>query len=61
MIALFNFVLMHKYSILIFRLCSFVFKTAMAQGAGARAIIITESIDEWDEALDNVIEMVDDQ
>ncbi|KAJ0183245.1 hypothetical protein K1T71_001221 [Dendrolimus kikuchii] len=41
--------------------CSFVFKTAKAQQAGARAIIITEAIDKWDESLDHLIEMVDDK
>ncbi|XP_053604851.1 PRADC1-like protein isoform X2 [Plodia interpunctella] len=41
--------------------CSFVFKTAKAQQAGARAIIITESVDKWDESLDHLIEMVDDK
>ena len=41
--------------------CSFVFKTAKAQQAGARAVIITESIDRWDESLDHLIEMVDDK
>ncbi|KAG6448852.1 hypothetical protein O3G_MSEX005729 [Manduca sexta] len=41
--------------------CSFVFKTAKAQQAGARAVIITESIDKWDESLDHLIEMVDDR
>ncbi|KAI8421695.1 hypothetical protein MSG28_009681 [Choristoneura fumiferana] len=41
--------------------CSFVFKTMKAQQAGARAMIITESIDKWDESLDHLIEMVDDR
>ncbi|CAG9562768.1 unnamed protein product [Danaus chrysippus] len=41
--------------------CSFVFKTFKAQESGARAMIITESIDRWDEALDHLIEMVDDK
>ncbi|XP_047522506.1 PRADC1-like protein isoform X1 [Pieris napi] len=41
--------------------CSFVFKTAKAQQAGARAIIITESVNKWDDALDHLIEMVDDK
>ncbi|XP_059057319.1 PRADC1-like protein [Achroia grisella] len=41
--------------------CSFVFKTAKAQQAGARALIITESVDKWDESLDHLIEMVDDK
>ncbi|XP_045498814.1 PRADC1-like protein isoform X2 [Colias croceus] len=41
--------------------CSFVFKTAVAQIAGARAIIITESIHRWDDSLDHLIEMVDDK
>ncbi|CAB3254714.1 unnamed protein product [Arctia plantaginis] len=41
--------------------CSFVYKTAKAQQAGARAIIITESIDKWDDNLDHLIEMVDDK
>lgn len=41
--------------------CSFVYKTAKAQQAGARAVIITESIDKWDENLDHLIEMVDDK
>lgn len=41
--------------------CSFVFKTAKAQQAGARAVIITESIDKWNENLDHLIEMVDDK
>ncbi|XP_060801443.1 PRADC1-like protein isoform X2 [Amyelois transitella] len=41
--------------------CSFVFKTAKAQQAGARAVIITESVDKWDESLDHLIEMVDDK
>ncbi|CAH0683163.1 unnamed protein product [Spodoptera exigua] len=41
--------------------CSFVFKTAKAQQAGARAIIITESVDKWDDSLDHLIEMVDDK
>ncbi|KAI5630935.1 PA domain-containing protein [Phthorimaea operculella] len=41
--------------------CSFVHKTAKAQEAGARAMIITESVDRWDEALDHLIEMVDDK
>ncbi|XP_026748874.2 PRADC1-like protein [Galleria mellonella] len=41
--------------------CSFVFKTAKAQQAGARAMIITESVDKWDESLDHLIEMVDDK
>ncbi|GBP52106.1 PRADC1-like protein [Eumeta japonica] len=40
--------------------CSFVSKTAMAQAAGARALIITESVDKWDDTLDHLIEMVDD-
>ncbi|XP_028170278.1 PRADC1-like protein [Ostrinia furnacalis] len=38
--------------------CSFVFKAAMAQMAGARAIIITEFLDKDDDYL---IEMVDDK
>ncbi|XP_047531197.1 PRADC1-like protein [Vanessa atalanta] len=41
--------------------CSFVFKTLKAQQAGAQAIIITESVDKWDDALDHLIEMVDDK
>ncbi|XP_072932655.1 PRADC1-like protein [Epargyreus clarus] len=41
--------------------CSFVYKTAKAQEAGARAIIITESIDKWEESVDHLIEMVDDK
>ncbi|KAM3965011.1 PRADC1-like protein [Aphomia sociella] len=41
--------------------CSFVYKTAKAQQAGARAVIITESVDKWDESLDHLIEMVDDK
>ncbi|CAK1585353.1 unnamed protein product [Parnassius mnemosyne] len=41
--------------------CSFVYKTAKAQQAGARAIIITESVDKWDDSLDHLIEMVDDK
>ncbi|KPJ04292.1 PREDICTED: PRADC1-like protein [Papilio xuthus] len=41
--------------------CSFVYKTAKAQQAGARAIIITESVDKWDDTLDHLIEMVDDK
>lgn len=41
--------------------CSFVFKTAKAQQAGARAVIITESIDKWDDELDHLIEMMDDK
>lgn len=38
-----------------------MFKTAKAQQAGARAMIITESVDRWDNALDHLIEMVDDK
>lgn len=38
-----------------------MFKAAKAQAAGAKAIIITENIDKWDEALDHLIEMVDDK
>ncbi|XP_021207935.1 PRADC1-like protein isoform X2 [Bombyx mori] len=41
--------------------CSFVFKATKAQHAGARAVIITESIDRWDDSLDHLIEMVDDK
>ncbi|CAH2084705.1 unnamed protein product [Euphydryas editha] len=41
--------------------CSFVFKTLKAQQAGAQAVIITESVDKWDDALDHLIEMVDDK
>ncbi|XP_075975250.1 PRADC1-like protein [Anticarsia gemmatalis] len=41
--------------------CSFVYKTVMAQQAGARAVIITESVDKWDENIDHLIEMVDDK
>lgn len=41
--------------------CSFVFKTLKAQQVGAQAVIITESMDKWDDALDHLIEMVDDR
>ncbi|XP_045769648.1 PRADC1-like protein [Maniola jurtina] len=41
--------------------CSFVYKTMKAQLAGAQAIIITETVDKWDDALDHLIEMVDDK
>ncbi|CAG9787804.1 unnamed protein product [Diatraea saccharalis] len=41
--------------------CSFVYKAAKAQQAGARAIIITEFIDKGDDSLDHLIEMVDDK
>ncbi|CAH2047081.1 unnamed protein product, partial [Iphiclides podalirius] len=42
--------------------CSFVYKTAKAQQAGALAIIITESVDKWDDSgIDHLIEMVDDK
>ncbi|CAH0719969.1 unnamed protein product, partial [Brenthis ino] len=41
--------------------CSFVFKTLKAQQVGAQAVIITESVDKWDDALDHLIEMVDDK
>ncbi|XP_069357794.1 PRADC1-like protein isoform X1 [Maniola hyperantus] len=40
--------------------CSFVYKTMNAQLAGAQAVIITETVDKWDDALDHLIEMVDD-
>ncbi|XP_063622134.1 PRADC1-like protein [Cydia splendana] len=41
--------------------CSFVFKTVKAQQAGARAMIITESVDKWEDSMDHLIEMVDDR
>ncbi|XP_034828992.1 PRADC1-like protein isoform X2 [Maniola hyperantus] len=41
--------------------CSFVYKTMNAQLAGAQAVIITETVDKWDDALDHLIEMVDDK
>ncbi|XP_041979683.1 PRADC1-like protein [Aricia agestis] len=41
--------------------CSFASKTSKAQQAGAIAIIITESLDKWDDAQDYLIEMVDDK
>ncbi|KAL0880110.1 hypothetical protein ABMA27_002598 [Loxostege sticticalis] len=41
--------------------CSFVFKAAKAQQAGARAVIITEFIDKGDDSFDHLIEMVDDK
>ncbi|CAH0399775.1 unnamed protein product [Chilo suppressalis] len=41
--------------------CSFVYKAAKAQQAGARAVIITEFIDKGDDSLDHLIEMVDDK
>ncbi|VVD02616.1 unnamed protein product [Leptidea sinapis] len=41
--------------------CSFVYKTAQAQKAGARAIIITEAMNRWDDPVDHLIEMVDDK
>ncbi|CAK1555350.1 unnamed protein product [Leptosia nina] len=41
--------------------CSFVYKATKAQQAGARAIIITESVNLWDDPLDHLIEMVDDK
>lgn len=44
-----------------FRECSFVFKAAKAQQAGARAVIITEFIDKGDDSFDHLIEMVDDK
>ncbi|XP_023938567.1 PRADC1-like protein [Bicyclus anynana] len=41
--------------------CTFVHKTMKAQLAGALAVIITETIDNSDDALDSLIEMVDDK